>query len=57
MAKDSEGNRVWVNLSKVDCAAENNTGWTMLLIGDLKLFVNISFDQFGKALVGGKAND
>ncbi|WP_258115625.1 hypothetical protein [Levilactobacillus yiduensis] len=53
MAEDSNGNRVWINLSKIDYAVENNTGWTMLLIGDIKLLINISFDKFGKILTGG----
>lgn len=53
MIKDDDGNRVWVNLKKIDFASESNPGWTMLSIGGDKLLVKIDFDQFSELLAGG----
>lgn len=53
MVKDDAGNRVWVNMSKIDYAAENNKGWTMLNIGGNNLLVQVSFDRLEEILAGG----
>ncbi|WP_125575962.1 hypothetical protein [Levilactobacillus angrenensis] len=57
MVKDRDDNRVWVNLKKIDYAAENNPGWTMLSLGDKRLLVKVDFNEFGKILAGGDDRD
>lgn len=57
MVGDSEGDRVWVNLKKIDYAVEDKPGWTTLTIGGDELLVEIGFDKFGKILAGGDSGD
>ncbi|WP_143464120.1 hypothetical protein [Levilactobacillus enshiensis] len=51
--KDNSGDRVWINMRRVDYASENNAGWTMVVTGGVKFLVKIDFDEFGEILEGG----